>query len=75
MSGIQTQSFGRVPSGSDYYAVDGLRPETLLRPGDTRELGSFLACLSGQSLATVPWGGGTRMTLGNPLDGWTPWWT
>ena len=67
MSGIHTQSFGRVPSGSDSYAVDGLRPETLLRPGDIRELGSFLACLSGQSLATVPWGGGTRMTLGNPV--------
>ena len=67
MSGIHTQSFGRVPSGSDYYAVDGLSPETLLRPGDIRELGSFLAYLSGQSLATVPWGGGTRMTLGNPV--------
>ena len=67
MSGIHTQSFGRVPSGSDYYAVDGVSPETLLRPGDIRELGSFLAYLSGQSLATVPWGGGTRMTLGNPV--------
>ena len=67
MSGIHTQSFGRVPSGSDSYAVDGLSPETLLRPGDIRELGSFLAYLSGQSLATVPWGGGTRMTLGNPV--------
>ena len=67
MSDIHTQSFERVPPGSDYYAVDGLRPETLLRPGDIRELGSFLTYLNSQSLATVPWGGGTRMTLGNPV--------
>ncbi len=67
MSGIHTQAFERVPSGSDAYDIDGLRPETLLRPEDIRELGSLLAYLSSQSLATAPRGGGTRMTLGNPI--------
>ena len=67
MSGIHAQAFERVPPGSDAYDVDGLRPETLLRPGDIRELGLLLTYLNSQSLATVPWGGGTRMTLGNPL--------
>lgn len=67
MSGIHTQAFERVPPGSDAYDIDGLRPETLLRPEDIRELGSLLAYLSSQSLATAPRGGGTRMTLGNPI--------
>lgn len=67
MSGIHTRAFERVPPGSDVYDIDGLRPETLLRPEDIRELGSLLAYLSSQSLATAPRGGGTRMTLGNPI--------
>ena len=67
MSGIHAQAFERVPSGSDAYDVDGLRPETLLRPEDIRELGSLLAYLNSQSLATAPRGGGTRMTLGNAI--------
>ena len=67
MSGIHAQAFERVPPGSDAYDVDGLRPETLLRPEDIRELGSLLAYASDHSLATAPWGGGTRMTLGNPM--------
>ena len=67
MSDIHTQAFERAPPGSDAYDVDGLRPETLLRPEDIRELGSLLAYLDSQSLATAPWGGGTRMSLGNPM--------
>ena len=67
MSGIHAQAFERVPPGSDSYDVDGLRPETLLHPEDIRELGSLLAYLNSQSLATAPRGGGTRMTLGNPI--------
>ena len=67
MSDIHTREFERVPPGSDSYDVDGLRPEILLHPEDIRELGSLLAYLNSQSLATVPRGGGTRMTLGNPI--------
>ncbi len=67
MSGIHTQAFERVPSGSDVYDIDGLRPETLLRPEDIRELGPLLAYLNSQSLAAAPRSGGTRMTLGNPI--------
>ncbi len=67
MSGIHAQAFERVPPSSDVYDVDGMRPETLLRPEDIRELGSLLAYLNSQSLATAPRGGGTRMTVGNAI--------
>ena len=67
MSDVHSLSFERVPPGCGAYDVDELRPETLLRPGDIRELGALLAYLNSQSLATAPWGGGTRMTLGNSM--------
>ena len=67
MSGLHARAFERVPSGSNAYNVDGLRPETLLRPEDIRELAALLAYLGDHSLATAPWGGGTRMTLGNAM--------
>ena len=68
MAGLHSAAFGRVPPDSDSYTIDGQRPGTVLYPEDIRELSVMLSYLGGQSLATAPWGGGTRMALGNPIS-------
>ena len=68
MADLHSAAFGRVPPDSDSYTIDGQRPGTVLYPEDIQELSVMLSYLGGQSLATAPWGGGTRMTLGNPIS-------
>ena len=68
MADLHSTAFGRVPSDSESYSIDGQRPGTVLYPEDIRELSVMLSYLSGQRLATAPWGGGTRMAVGNPIS-------
>ncbi|MBM3949503.1 MAG: FAD-binding oxidoreductase [SAR202 cluster bacterium] len=50
------------------YTVDGKTPHTVLRPSTTEDLRSMMAAASADKLAVVPWGGGTKMALGNPPE-------
>ena len=54
-----------VSADVDEYSVDGLRPELAVSPGTVDELSRVLGLLSETNLAAAPWGGGTRMALGN----------
>ena len=47
------------------YAVDGLAPHVVLRPASVEELSSVLKMLHAGGQAAIPWGGGTRMSVGN----------
>ncbi len=47
------------------YSVDGLKPSEVLRPASVEELSAQLKRLHGSGLAAIPWGGGTRMHVGN----------
>ncbi len=47
------------------FEVDGLLPRDVVRPTDATEVATVLADLHSQSSAVVPWGGGTRMGVGN----------
>lgn len=47
------------------YAVDGLTPLVVLRPASVEELSSALKKLHAEGQASIPWGGGTRMSVGN----------
>ena len=67
MTDLHSQAFERVTPGSDAYLIDGLQPETALFPEDIRDLSVVMTYVSGQGLAVAPWGGGVRMTLGNPI--------
>lgn len=49
------------------YAVDGVRPSAVVRPATLEELGRVMATAWKHGLAVAPWGGGTRMALGNPI--------
>jgi glycolate oxidase FAD binding subunit len=50
------------------YSIDGLRPEFVVLPGTVEELSKTLASASQHELAVAPWGGGTRIGLGNALN-------
>ena len=50
----------------DTYAVDGLRPRLVCAPASVDELAGAVRAAHGAGAAVIPWGGGTRMSLGAP---------
>ena len=48
------------------YAVDGMVPALVVRPGTQHEVAEVVAACSEAGAALVPWGGGTAMAMGNP---------
>ena len=46
------------------YAVDGVVPTTVVRPGSVEEVSAVLAACNQMGAAVVPWGGGSSMGLG-----------
>ena len=50
------------------YEVDGVPPSSIALPDTVDELGDVLARASAQGLAVAPWGGGTRVAIGNPPE-------
>ena len=61
---------GRVGRDGDRstHVIEGRRPDAVAYPGDLRELQDILSVASTRSLTVAPWGGGTRVEIGNPLD-------
>ena len=47
------------------HSLDGLTPASIEKPGTLDELSSTLANVSGSGKSAVPWGGGTRIDVGN----------
>ena len=47
------------------HSLDGLTPASIEKPGSLDELSSTLTKVSGSGLSAVPWGGGTRIDVGN----------
>lgn len=47
------------------FEVDGLIPASVLQPETVDDLGSVLRDLNAEKKAVIPWGGGTRMHVGN----------
>lgn len=50
------------------YTIDGLQPAVAVFPTSTGELSQAVAAASAKKLAITPWGGGTRIELGNSLQ-------
>lgn len=48
------------------FAVDGVIPELVVRPGTQEEVAQVVATCYAAGAAMLPWGGGTAMGLGNP---------
>jgi len=47
------------------FAVDGILPELIVRPGTQEEVSQVVAACAKAGAAMIPWGGGTAMGLGN----------
>ena len=47
------------------HTLDGLTPSTVERPDTLDNLSAALASANSSALAVVPWGGGTRIGVGN----------
>ena len=52
------------------HSLDGLTPSTVVQPGTLDELSAALASANTSGLAVVPWGGGTRIGIGNVPSGY-----
>lgn len=48
------------------FAVDGILPELVVRPGTQQEVAQVVAACARVGAAMIPWGEGTAIGLGNP---------
>jgi FAD/FMN-containing dehydrogenase len=54
------------PGFTARYAVDGLTPKAVAFPTNTKMVSEIVQCAGRAGLAVVPWGSGTKMSMGNP---------
>ncbi len=59
----------RVTNDVAKYCVDGVEPQIGISPISVDEIVTVVKTASEESLGIVPFGGGTRICLGNPLSG------
>ena len=53
------------PARQSSYLIDGVAPVSVLRPRAVEELCEEVGAANRDGVAVFPWGGGTRMSLGN----------
>jgi glycolate oxidase FAD binding subunit len=53
------------PGSTAAFAVDGLIPSLIVRPGTQDEVAAVVSACAAEGAALVPWGGGTAMGTGN----------
>jgi glycolate oxidase FAD binding subunit len=68
LSAIVGSPFIQAPPLPDAYRVDEQVPWAVVSPGSSAEVAAILAVAHREELAVVPWGGGTGMSLGRPLE-------
>ena len=54
-----------VVSTVESFAIDGLTPQLVAKPSSVEEVSKALAAAHRHAAAVAPWGGGSRMALGN----------
>lgn len=57
-----------VSDAVDGCAVDGVSPQVVVTPNSVDELAAVMMSAHEEGLAVAPWGGGTRMDLGNTIS-------
>lgn len=50
------------------YAVDGVMPKAVIFPRNTQEVSEVVKFANRKDLAIVPWGSGSKMSMGNPPE-------
>jgi glycolate oxidase len=48
------------------YAVDGVMPKAVIFPRNTQDVSEAVQFANREDLAIVPWGSGSKMSMGNP---------
>ena len=48
------------------FSVDGIVPKAVVYPKDTRQVSDVVKHANENNLAIVPWGGGSKISMGNP---------
>ena len=48
------------------YDVDGMRPKAIIFPRNTQEVSEVVKFANRENLAVIPWGSGSKMSMGNP---------
>src|SRR5947199_8874160 len=61
---IVSAEFVRAANAAD--AVAGIHPQTIVEPGDEKELAAILKLANDEGVAVIPRGGGTKLGWGNP---------
>lgn len=54
------------PENTARYAVDGVAPQAVVFPKDTKTVASVVQCTFRNNLTVAPWGSGTKMSMGLP---------
>ena len=61
---LGAESLSNDPAG---YSIDGLHPKVVVAPNDPQRLSQAMSAAWEEGMAVAPWGGGTRMQLGNAI--------
>lgn len=64
---VQATGVESVTDDVQGYAIDGIAPSAVVTPTDIGQIASVMAAAFESDLAVVPWGGGTRQSLGNAV--------
>lgn len=48
------------------YAVEGMTPSAVILPKDSRQISDVVKYANQKNLAIIPWGSGSKMSMGNP---------
>jgi glycolate oxidase FAD binding subunit len=65
LAGIVGAEYVATGRACETYAVDGIVPQAMTCPASVEELSEIMKLASAEGLAVVPWGGGTKIGLGN----------
>lgn len=68
LTAIVGTPFIQAPALPDTYRVDEQVPWAVVSPGSGDEVAAVLALAYREELSVVPWGGGTSMAMGRPLE-------
>jgi glycolate oxidase FAD binding subunit len=68
LTAIVGEPFVRTTPQTEAYRVDEHVPWAVVSPGSVEEVAAVLALAHRAEMAVVPWGGGTTMGLGQPLE-------
>ena len=61
---LGAESLSNDPAG---YSIDGLHPKVVVVPNNPQQLSQAMSAAWEEGMAVAPWGGGTRMQLGNAI--------